>query len=75
MHLITGSGSSVVSLDGSTLDAGSMVIEVPDSAGKSDTANISFPKRTLKLDLDKGARGTVVKVTGTGFQGWNTLAW
>ena len=55
-----------------TLASGSVVMSVTDSAGKSDSANISFPKRTLKLVPDKGARGTVFTATGAGFPASNS---
>ena len=61
----------ILPVNSATLASGSVVLEVTDIGGKSDSTNISFPKRTLKLVPDKGARGTVVTTTGTGFPASN----
>ena len=101
VHQITGSISSLITLDNvqlvspnvdypvnldsagnllvtvmipvttATVDDGSLVMEVTDSGGQSDTANITIPRQALTVTPEESSRSSVVTAKGTGFPASN----
>ncbi|PKB79965.1 MAG: hypothetical protein BZY88_10560 [SAR202 cluster bacterium Io17-Chloro-G9] len=61
----------VIPVNSSTIVNGSLVMKVTDSAGQSDTANLTIPKRTLTITPDEGSRGSLTTAKGTGFPASN----